>query len=120
MKPYIKSLIATFLLIPVFTGLAEDRKDLPNVIIIFSDDQGYGDLSCHGNPVLKTPNLDKLYDQSIRFDDFHTAPACAPSRGELMTGLYAMRNKVMMVPAGRNLLRLDVPTMPEVLSLIHI
>lgn len=88
----------------------------PNVIIIFSDDQGYGDLSCHGNPVLKTPNLDKLYDQSIRFDDFHTASVCTPSRGELMTGLYAMRNKAMMVPAGRNLLRLDVPTMPEVFA----
>ena len=42
----------------------------PNVIIILTDDQGYGDLSCHGNPVLKTPNLDKLHDQSIRFDDF--------------------------------------------------
>lgn len=86
----------------------------PNVIVILTDDQGYGDLSAHGNPVLKTPNLDKLHDQSIRLTDFHVAPVCTPTRGELMTGLYALRNKAGMVPAGRNLMRRDIPTMPEI------
>lgn len=88
--------------------------DRPNVVVIFTDDQGYGDVSCHGNPILKTPNLDKLHSESVRFDNFHVAPVCTPSRSELMTGLYAMRNKAGMVPSGRNLMRRDIVTMPEV------
>ena len=46
----------------------------PNVILVLTDDQGYGDLGCHGNPILKTPYLDRLHGQSIRFTDFHVAP----------------------------------------------
>lgn len=88
----------------------------PNVIIILTDDQGYGDLSCHGNPVLKTPNLDKLHDQSVRFSDFHVASVCTPTRGELMSGEFALRNKAGMVPAGRNLMRRDIYTMPQVFA----
>ena len=60
----------------------------PNVILIMTDDQGYGDLSCHGNPILKTPNLDKLHSESIRFTDFHISPFCTPTRAALMTGNY--------------------------------
>ena len=86
----------------------------PNVIIILTDDQGYGDMSAHGNPILKTPHLDRLHDESVRLTDFHVAPVCTPTRGELMTGLYSLRNKAGMVPAGRNLMRRDIPTMPEV------
>jgi arylsulfatase A-like enzyme len=86
----------------------------PNVIIVFTDDQGYGDFSCHGNPILKTPNLDQLYNESVRFTNFHVAPVCTPSRSELITGLAAMNNKACMVPSGRNLMRRDILTMPEV------
>lgn len=86
----------------------------PNVVIILSDDQGYGDFSAHGNPVLKTPNLDKLRGESIRFSDFHVAPQCAPTRGQLMTGLDALNNKAVMVGNGRGLIRRDIATMPEV------
>ena len=88
----------------------------PNVIVILTDDQGYGDLSVHGNPILKTPNLDRLHAESVRLTDFHVAPVCTPTRGELMTGLYALRNKAGMVPAGRNLMRRDVRTMPEIFA----
>ena len=88
----------------------------PNVIVILTDDQGYGDLSVHGNPILKTPNLDRLHGESVRLTDFHVAPVCTPTRGELMTGLYALRNKAGMVPAGRNLMRRDVRTMPEIFA----
>ncbi len=52
----------------------------PNVILVLTDDQGYGDFSCHGNPVLKTPNLDRLHHQGIRLTDFHVAPMCTPTR----------------------------------------
>ena len=58
----------------------------PNVIIIMTDDQGYGDLSCHGNPILKTPNLDQLHSESVRFTDFHVSPSGTPTRAALMTG----------------------------------
>lgn len=95
---------------------APEELAKPNVIIILTDDQGYGDLSAHGNPVLETPNLDKLHDESLRLADFHVAPVCTPTRGELMTGQYSLRNKAGMVPAGRNLMRRDVPTMPEIFA----
>tara|TARA_Y100000588_G_scaffold103556_1_gene112856 strand:+ start:4835 stop:6694 length:1860 start_codon:yes stop_codon:yes gene_type:complete len=88
----------------------------PNVILIVTDDQGYGDLGAHGNPILQTPNLDKLHGESIRFSNFHVSPVCTPMRGELMTGLYALRNKAGMVPAGRNLMRKDIVTMPGVFA----
>src|SRR5213080_1278621 len=73
----------------------------PNVIILLTDDQGYGDFSCHGNPYLKTPNMDRLHDESVRFTDFHVAPMCTPTRGQLMTGLDALRNGATSVTAGR-------------------
>src|SRR5688500_18278650 len=64
----------------------------PNVIVILTDDQGYEDLSLHGNPILKTPNLDRLALESVRFTDFHVSPVCTPTRAELMTGVDCMRN----------------------------
>ncbi|MDH3583508.1 MAG: arylsulfatase, partial [Phycisphaerae bacterium] len=83
----------------------------PNVILIMTDDQGYGDLSCHGNPVLKTPHMDRLHAQSVRFTDFHVAPMCSPTRGQLMTGRDAMKNGCTAVCQGRSMMRADVPTM---------
>ena len=58
----------------------------PNVILILTDDQGYGDLACHGNTILKTPNIDRLYTESTRLTNFHVSPTCAPTRAALMTG----------------------------------
>ena len=86
----------------------------PNVLIVLSDDQGYGDFSCHGNPVLKTPNMDRLHSQSVRFTDFHVAPMCTPTRGQLMSGLDALHNRATSVTAGRAVLRRDVPTMADI------
>jgi arylsulfatase A-like enzyme len=88
----------------------------PNVLIVLTDDQGYGDLSCLGNPVLKTPNLDRLHAESVRFTDFHVAPMCTPTRGQLMTGRDALANGAMNVSSGRTLLRRGIPTMPEVFA----
>src|SRR3954467_6690056 len=66
----------------------------PNIIFVLSDDQGYGDFSVHGNPILKTPNLDRLHDESVRFTDFHVSPTCAPTRSALMTGRHEFKNGV--------------------------
>ncbi|MBD3241143.1 MAG: sulfatase-like hydrolase/transferase [Chitinivibrionales bacterium] len=85
----------------------------PNVIIVMTDDQGYGDLGCHGNPVAYTPHLDALHDDAVRLTDFHAAPMCTPSRGQLLTGLDAARNGAVNVSSGRTLLRPDVQTMAD-------
>jgi len=82
----------------------------PNVLIVLTDDQGYGDLSCHGNPVLKTPHLDKLHMQSIRLTDFHSAPVCTPTRGQLLTGRDAMHNGAWSWAFAHEMIRRDVPT----------
>lgn len=97
-------------------AMADDAAAItqPNVILVLTDDQGYGDLSCHGNPVLKTPNLDKLYNESVRFTDFHVDPTCAPSRGALLTGNYAHRVGVWHTIAGGNHLRASEMTMADV------
>lgn len=86
----------------------------PNVILIMTDDQGYGELSCHGNPVLQTPQLDKLYSQSIRLMNYHAAPMSTATRGQLMTGLDAARNGALNVSSGRTMLRVGIPTMGDV------
>jgi arylsulfatase A-like enzyme len=86
----------------------------PNVIVLLSDDQGYGDFSCHGNPVLKTPHLDRLSKESARLTDFHVAPMCTPTRGQLMSGRDALRNGATSVTAGRAVLRRGIPTMANV------
>jgi arylsulfatase A-like enzyme len=87
--------------------------DRPNVILILTDDQGYGDLSIHGNPILQTPQLDKLHGQSLRFVDFHVAPMCTPTRGQLMSGRDAMDNGATAVCLGRSMIREELPTMAD-------
>ena len=88
----------------------------PNVILVLTDDQGYGDLSCHGNPVLKTPNIDRLRDESIRCTDFHVSPLCTPTRAALMTGRYPARTGAYRTSAGRTLLHRDERTMAHVFA----
>ncbi len=85
----------------------------PNVIIVMTDDQGYGDLGCHGNPVAQTPHLDRLHDESVRLTDFHVAPMCTPTRGQMLTGLDAARNGAVNVSSGRTLLRAELPTLAD-------
>lgn len=75
----------------------------PNVVIVLTDDQGYGDLSCHGHPILKTPRMDQLRNESIRLTDFHVMPSCAPTRSSLLTGVNALHNG-SHDPTGQNVL----------------
>jgi len=92
---------------------ASSEAGRPNVIIVLTDDQGYGDLSCHGNPLLKTPNLDRLHAESIRFTDYHVAPMCTPTRGELLTGQQAFRNGAVFVCQGKSMPRRGIPSMAD-------
>jgi arylsulfatase len=108
----------SFLLLTLvlFPSLAPAAGERPNVIIVLTDDQGYGDLSCHGNPTLKTPNLDRLHDQSVRLTDFHVAPMCTPTRSQLMTGRDALDNGAMNVSSGRSMIRRGIATMADVFA----
>ena len=85
----------------------------PNVIFVITDDQGYGDVGCHGNPILRTPYLDRLARESVQLDDHHHDPLCSPSRAALLTGQYAARNGVWHVIHGRHLLSPNAFTMAD-------
>lgn len=88
----------------------------PNIILVITDDQGYYDLSCHGNPHLDTPNLDKLSDESLRFTHFHVSPTCAPTRSAIMSGRAPFYVGVTHTILERERMKLDVPTLPELMQ----
>jgi len=79
---------------------ATDEPLKPNIVIIFTDDQGYADLGCFGNTVHKTPRLDQLAKEGMRFTSFYAQHVCGPSRSALLTGRYPIRSKGWSMPAG--------------------
>ncbi len=85
----------------------------PNVVIVITDDQGYGDMSCHGNRELRTPNIDTLHAESVRLTNFHVDPTCAPTRSALMTGKYSRRVGVWHTVMGRSFLPTGETTLAE-------
>ena len=86
----------------------------PNVVLVITDDQGYGDLGCHGNPIIRTPAVDRFHAESVRFTDFHVDPLCAPTRAGLLTGQYAYRGGVTAAFGGRSILRPEATTIAEI------
>ena len=88
----------------------------PNIILIITDDQGYGDLACHGNPIIKTPNLDRLHRESVRLTNFHVSPTCAPTRSALLTGNHEFKNGVTHTILERERLSLKSVTFPQLLQ----
>jgi arylsulfatase A-like enzyme len=92
---------------------AAAHAGIPNVIVVITDDQGYGDLSAHGSRRVKTPALDKFRGESTSFERFYVSPTCAPTRAALMTGLHEFRCGVSHTIMGRSLLRPGIPTLPE-------
>ncbi len=103
---------AVLLLLTLFA--APLLADKPNVVLIITDDQGYGDLSCHGNPILKTPELDKLHKVALRLTDYHVAPTCSPTRAALLTGHWTNRTGVWHTIMGRSMLRENEVTVGQV------
>lgn len=88
----------------------------PNVILILTDDQGYGDLGYHGNPYMKTPNLDAFAAQSLELTNFHVGTTCTPTRAGLMTGRNANRNNAWHTIAGCSILLDNEEIIPQVFS----
>jgi arylsulfatase A-like enzyme len=88
----------------------------PNVVFVLTDDQGYGELGCHGNPVIQTPHMDRLYDESLRLTDYHVGPTCAPTRAGLLTGHFHNSTGVWHTIGGRSLLRKDEWSLADAFS----
>ena len=93
---------------------AASGQDRPNVIVVITDDQGYGDMSCHGNPFLETPQIDKLAKSSVQLTDFHVDPTCSPTRAAVMTGRYSTRVGVWLTYGSRHHLQRDEVTLANV------
>lgn len=87
----------------------------PNIVLVMTDDQGYGPVGRHGHPWIQTPNLDMLYDNSLRFTRFLVSPTCSPTRSALMTGRHPMRNGITHTILERERMTLDATTLPQVL-----
>ena len=95
---------------------AQGPRKKPNIVVILTDDQGYGDLSCHGNPILKTPNLDALHARSVRFTNYHASPTCAPTRAALMTGRHEFKGGVTHTIHERERLNPNAFTLAQLLK----
>lgn len=88
----------------------------PNVIVIITDDQGYGDVGAHGNSMIQTPNLDQLHAESVRLTDYHVDPTCSPTRAALMSGRYSSRTGVWHTIMGRSIVHGDELLLPAVMK----
>ena len=104
----------TFLiLLSFFTSVFGLLAKSPNIVIVITDDQGYGDLGCTGNPVIKTPHTDKLANESVWLTDYHVAPTCSPTRAALMSGHWTNRTGVWHTIMGRSMLRAKEGTLGQ-------
>ena len=88
----------------------------PNIIYVMTDDQGYGDIAAHGNPIAKTPYLDRMHGESVRLTEFHASPTCSPTRAALMTGRHEFRAGVTHTIYERERLALSATTLPQLLK----
>ncbi len=111
---FVLSLLISGFVSSAVCAAAEKPVEKPNVVIVMTDDQGYGDLGFAGNEMIKTPALDKLRDQSTLLDNFHVDPTCAPTRAAFMTGRYSDRVGVWHTVQGRSMLRRREVTMADI------
>ena len=91
-------------------------RSRPNIILVLTDDQGMGDLSCMGNQVVRTPHIDRFYEGAARFTDFQVSPTCAPTRAALMSGRAPFKNGVTHTILQRERMALDTFTLPQALQ----
>ena len=107
-------LFLVFIVLSSCNNPIENKK--PNVIIIMTDDQGFGDLGINENPNIMTPNIDKFASESIQFNNFFVSPVCAPTRSSLMTGRYSLRTGVRDTYNGGAIMSENETTIAEILK----
>jgi len=110
----IRCIYLSLLILLFFGNCQTQKKNLPNVILILSDDQGWGDLSLNGNLDLTTPNIDQLGKTGVQFDRFFVSPVCSPTRAEILTGRHHVRGGVCSTSRGGERLDIDEETIAEV------
>jgi arylsulfatase A-like enzyme len=108
-------IVSLLLLIVVLVGMGQQPAQKPNVPFILTDDQGYGDLSLHGNPYVETPNMDAIGWAGAQFNRFYVSPLCAPSRASFLTGRYHLRTGVVSVSNGLEVMNANELTLAELL-----
>lgn len=113
-----EQLVALALLVgaALATGCSEPPDGRPNVVLVITDDQGYGDIGAHGNEKIRTPNLDALHAESVRLANFHVDPTCSPTRSALVTGRYSSRTGVWHTIMGRSIVHREERTFANVLA----
>ena len=107
---------ACLLILAVGTAVGESPQARPNVIVVLTDDQGYGDVGIHGNQAIATPNLDRFAAEGVELTRFYCSPVCAPTRACLMTGRYYYRTGVVHTSRGGAKMHGDEMTVAEMLS----
>ena len=111
-----KSLLLTFGFVSsILTSIVIADTSQPNVLLILTDDQGYGDTSLHGSPHLNTPNMDSIGEEGVRLDRFYVSPVCAPTRASLMTGRYHLRTGAFGVTRREEVVNPNETTIAELM-----
>lgn len=100
----------------VFFATVALANQRPNVVLILTDDHGYGEVGAHGNPLIRTPELDRLHDEGVRLKNFHVNNVCSPTRAALMTGKYSTRVGVWHTLGGRDMVFPEETMMPQVFA----
>ncbi|MFO1051073.1 MAG: arylsulfatase [Planctomycetota bacterium] len=109
-------LVVLAVVLPVAFARAQDpAAHRPNVIVVMTDDQGFGDFGCAGNPVIHTPHLDELAAHSARLSNFYVSPVCTPTRAALMTGRWCQRTRAFDTYIGRAMMDPGEVTIAEML-----
>jgi arylsulfatase A-like enzyme len=114
--PFLMLASLTLALAPHASAAEPALLQRPNIILVMTDDQGYGELACHGNPIIRTPNLDQFHRDSVRFTDFHVSPTCSPTRCALMTGRHEFSSGVTHTIMERERMSLKATTIAQVLQ----
>ncbi len=115
MSRLLSILLATLLLVALLSGVAVAQSP-PNILLVITDDQGFGDLGANGNPIVQTPRTDAFAKEAVRLKNFYVSPVCSPTRSSLLSGQYNYRTGVVDTFIGRSMMRPDVKTIAEYLA----
>ncbi len=113
---HILSMKSIALILSLYLATAVFGYTRPNIVFVITDDQGYGDMGCHGHPFAITPHIDQLASESVGLEDYHVFPTCSPSRSAIMTGHWANRTGVWHTIMGRSMLRENEVTLGQMLK----